>query len=172
MLLVILTVIAVVLIGWYFFSHKLVSDAEELVIQKLAALDRAHRQREDLARQLLNSGSTDQDLENDWLHAMETNVNPEQVDAHTIRAYAQQQLILDHALKATIAKRKPQAPAVSDSWEVSKLYQDINHQIQTAVSEYNRTVIAYNERINQFPINLLPFSEKTPYPKLKPADIE
>jgi hypothetical protein len=74
MLLVILAVIVIILIGWYFISHKLVSDAEELVIQKWAVLDRAHRQREDLARQLLDSGSTDQDLKNAWRQAKPTSI--------------------------------------------------------------------------------------------------
>lgn len=166
MLLVLHTVIAIILIAWYFVSHKLVSDAEKSVIQSWTTLDLAHRQREDFARQLLDFGETHRDLEKAWLRAVETNFSPEQADAITMKTYASRQHALDLVLKALITATEPPISPDTNAKELRRQYREIQQQIQAASREYDHSLNAYNKQIEQFPINLLAFSEKAAYPKL------
>lgn len=168
MLLAILSIIALLFIGWYFVSHKLVADAGERVMQAWTTLDQAHRQREDLARQVLENNLADTQmahkLKQAWQRAMEVNVNPDEADVRSLRLHADRQTILDHALRECVQQHEGEASAQSASVNLAEQYPFINQQIREAVGHYNQEAGNYNDRLRSFPINLLSFTEKASYP--------
>lgn len=168
MLLAILSIIALLFIGWYFASHKLVADAGERVMQAWTTLDQAHRQREDLARQVLENDLADAQmthkLEQAWQQAMEVNVNPDEADVRSLRLYAERQTTLDRALRACVQQQEGKASAQSASVNLTEQYPFINQQIGEAVRHYNQEAGNYNDQLRRFPINLLSFTEKAFYP--------
>lgn len=164
MLLAILSIIALLIIGWYFVSHQLMADAGEQVVQAWAGLDRAHRQREDLARQILENyrgeSQVSHQLKDAWQKIMEINVNPGEADVRSLRLYAKKQAVLGEVLEAWLQQQSPEVEADSPA----KQYPLIKQQIAEAIRYYNREVDHYNSRKQQFPINMLSFTEKAAYP--------
>ena len=166
MLLGVLSIISLLLIGWYFVSHKLMADREERVITAWARLDRAYQQRENLVRELLNTNEEKTQLVNNtrsaWQDAVALALNPEEFSSMQVRTYSERKKQLEKSLDLLIDSLSD----ITDqkTTKVTAEHQQAGQEIAEAIDRYNAAVRDYNTLNQHFPVSLLNFSEKPFYP--------
>lgn len=169
MLLSILSIIALLVIAWYFGSQKVMADAEEQVIAAWGALDRAYQQQENLAAAMLEntilSSEPTEHTKRAWQESVELLVNPSELKAPNVRRYQARKAHLSQTMEAWILTRKSrQNPHKPTGEKYAIRFQENEKTIRQAIDHYNAEVTRYNKLARRFPISLLHFSEKPLYP--------